>query len=50
MLGEIEVASKAYLDRVFVTMGETQVEEFVRLMESFAASAEEVQLSAEFRP
>lgn len=50
VLGEIEVASKAYLDRVFGTMGETEVQEFVRLMESFAASAEQVQQAAEFRP
>ncbi len=50
VLGEIQVASKAYLDRVFGAMGEAQVEEFVRLMEAFSASAEAVQQAAEFRP
>ena len=50
VLGEIEVASKAYLDRVFGAMGDEQVEDFVRLMERFAASAEAVQTESEFRP
>lgn len=50
VLGEIEVASKAYLDRVFAAMGEEQVEDFVKLMDRFSASAEAVQQDSEFRP
>lgn len=50
VLGEIEVASKAYLDRIFGALGEARVEEFVRLMEDFAKSAEAVQQASEFQP
>ena len=50
VLGEIEVASKAYLNRVFSNLGEARVEEFVRLMEEFSRSAEAVQQSSEFQP
>lgn len=50
VLGEIEVASKAYLDRVFRAMGDEQVEGFVKIMERFTASVEAVQQDAEFRP
>jgi DNA-binding MarR family transcriptional regulator len=50
VLGEIEVASKAYLDRIFGSLGDAKVEEFVRLMEEFSRSAEAVQQSSEFQP
>jgi DNA-binding MarR family transcriptional regulator len=50
VLGEIEVASKAYLDRIFGALGEAKVEEFVRMMEDFSKSAEAVQQSSEFQP
>lgn len=49
VLGEIEVASKAYLESVFGAMGDEQVEEFVNVIERFSASAEAVQQGAEFR-
>ncbi len=50
VLGEIEVASKAYLDRIFNELGDAKVEEFVRLMEEFSKTAEALQRSAEFQP
>jgi len=50
VLGEIEVASKAYLDRIFGSLGDANVKEFVRLMEDFSKSAEAVQQSSEFQP
>lgn len=50
VLGEIEVASKAYLDRIFGSLGDAKVEEFVRVLEDFSRSAEAVQQAAEFQP
>jgi len=50
VLGEIAVASKAYLDEVFGRMGEDIVAELVRLLDEFADSADAVQQHAEDRP
>ncbi|TAK69384.1 MAG: MarR family transcriptional regulator [Dehalococcoidia bacterium] len=50
VLGEIEVASRAYLDRIFGALGEDKVEDFIRLMEEFSRSAEGIQQSSELQP
>ncbi len=50
VLGEIEVAGNAYLGRIFGSLGDAKVEEFVRLMKEFSRSAEAVQQSSEFQP
>lgn len=50
VLSEIEVAGTAYLERIFSSLGDAKVEEFVRVMDDFAKSAEIVQRSSEFQP
>lgn len=50
VIGEIEVASRAYLDRIFQEMGPEAVERLVRAFEEFAAAANEVLRSVEAAP
>jgi hypothetical protein len=50
VLSEIEVAGTAYLERIFGALGGAKVEEFVRVMDDFAKSADAVQRSSEFQP
>jgi DNA-binding MarR family transcriptional regulator len=50
VLSEIEVAGTEYLERIFGALGGAKVEEFVRVMDDFAKSAEAVQRSSEFQP
>lgn len=50
VLGEIEAASRAYLDRIFETMGEERVEELIRVLDGFTQAATAVQREGEFLP
>lgn len=50
VLGEIEVASRAYFDRIFHALGDASVARFIEIMEEFSRSAESVQRSSEFQP
>ncbi len=48
VIGEIEAASRAYLDRVFERLGEERVEELIRVLDEFAQAAKAVQQEGEF--
>ena len=50
VLGEIEAASRAYLDAIFGRMGEERVKELIELLDEFTASAQAVQKAGEFLP
>ena len=50
VLGEIEAASRAYLDHIFGKMGEEKVEELIRVLDGFTEAATAVQREGEFRP
>jgi len=50
VLGEIETASRAYLDAIFSRMGDERVKELVELLDELTQSAQEVQREGEFLP
>ncbi len=50
ILGEIAVASSAYLEPIFSQMGEAKVEELIALLNYFTESAQAVQAAGEFLP
>ena len=50
VLGEIEAASRAYLDQIFGKMGEEKVEELIRVLDEFTVCAQAVQREGEFLP
>ena len=50
VLGEIETASRAYLDQIFAKMGEEKVEELIRVLDGFTEVATAVQREGEFLP
>ncbi len=50
VLGEIEAASRAYLDAIFSRMGDERVEELVGLLDEFTKTAHAVQRAGEFLP
>ena len=50
VLGQIEAASRVYLDRIFDKLGEERVEELIPLLEEFTKAAKTVQGEGEFQP
>jgi len=50
VLGEIAVASSAYLEPIFTRMGEEKVNELIALLDEFTENAQAVQSAGEFLP
>jgi DNA-binding MarR family transcriptional regulator len=50
VLGQIEAASRAYLDGIFERMGEEKVEELIRVLDGFTEASKSVQQDGEFQP